>query len=52
MGMVLNSAVAVGAGRLLELLPHRLVEGIVAGLFALGALYLLADTRVLREACR
>jgi putative Ca2+/H+ antiporter (TMEM165/GDT1 family) len=40
-GMVLNSAVAVGAGRLLELLPHRLVEGVVAGLFALGALYLL-----------
>jgi putative Ca2+/H+ antiporter (TMEM165/GDT1 family) len=33
--------VAVGAGRLLELLPHRAVEGAVATLFAAGALYLL-----------
>jgi len=39
--MVVNSAVAVGAGRLIELLPHRAVEGAVAALFAAGALYLL-----------
>ncbi|HZR55037.1 MAG TPA: TMEM165/GDT1 family protein [Streptosporangiaceae bacterium] len=32
---------AVTAGSLLTLLPHRLVEGIVAGLFVLGALMLL-----------
>ena len=40
-GMVVNSAVAVGAGRLLELLPHRVVEGVVSALFGAGALYLL-----------
>jgi putative Ca2+/H+ antiporter (TMEM165/GDT1 family) len=40
-GMVVNSAVAVGAGRLLELLPHRVLGAIVAALFAGGALYLL-----------
>jgi putative Ca2+/H+ antiporter (TMEM165/GDT1 family) len=39
--MVVNSAVAVGAGRLLELLPHRIVEAVVAALFAAGSLYLL-----------
>ena len=39
--MLINSAVAVAAGRLLELLPHRGVEAVVAGLFAAGALYLL-----------
>jgi putative Ca2+/H+ antiporter (TMEM165/GDT1 family) len=39
--MVVNSAVAVAAGRLLELLPHRAVESVVAALFAAGALYLL-----------
>jgi Ca2+/H+ antiporter, TMEM165/GDT1 family len=39
--MIVNSAVAVGAGRLLELLPHRAVEGVVAALFAAGSLYLL-----------
>ena len=38
--MVINSAVAVGAGRLLELLPHRVLGAIVAALFAAGALYL------------
>lgn len=32
---------AVTAGSLLTLLPHRVVEGIVAGLFVLGALALL-----------
>jgi putative Ca2+/H+ antiporter (TMEM165/GDT1 family) len=40
-GMLINSAVAVGAGRLLELLPHRVLGAIVAALFAGGALYLL-----------
>jgi putative Ca2+/H+ antiporter (TMEM165/GDT1 family) len=39
--MVVNSAVAVGAGRLIELLPRRTVEAVVATLFAAGALYLI-----------
>ncbi|MGH9017748.1 MAG: TMEM165/GDT1 family protein [Acidimicrobiales bacterium] len=39
--MVANSAIAVGAGRLLELLPHRAVEAAVATLFAAGSLYLI-----------
>ena len=39
--MVANAAVAVLAGRLLELLPHRWVEAVVAALFAAGSLYLL-----------
>ena len=39
--MVLNSGVAVGAGRLIELLPHRGVEGVVAAVFLAGSLYLL-----------
>jgi Ca2+/H+ antiporter, TMEM165/GDT1 family len=38
---VVNSGVAVAAGRLLELLPHRWVDAVVAALFAGGALYLL-----------
>ncbi len=33
--------VAVAVGRLLQLLPHRWVEGITTGLFAAGAAYLL-----------
>jgi len=36
-----HAAIAVTAGRLLQLLPHRWVQGISAGLFAAGALYLL-----------
>ncbi|HUC36698.1 MAG TPA: TMEM165/GDT1 family protein [Acidimicrobiales bacterium] len=40
-GMVVNSAVAVGAGRLLALAPHRVVEAVVAALFAAGASYLI-----------
>ena len=40
-GLVVQAAVAVVAGRLLALLPHRTVEGIVAGLFLAGAAYLL-----------
>lgn len=34
LAMVVNAAVAVLAGRLLELLPHRWVEAVVAALFA------------------
>jgi len=41
LAMVVNSAVAVLAGRLLELLPHRWVEAVVAALFAGGAVYLI-----------
>jgi len=41
LAMIVNSAVAVVAGRLLELLPHRWVEAVVAVLFAGGALYLI-----------
>src|SRR5580658_9922949 len=47
--MVVNSAVAVGAGRLLELLPHRAVEGVVAALFAAGSLYLLLTAEAAAE---
>jgi putative Ca2+/H+ antiporter (TMEM165/GDT1 family) len=41
LAMIVNSAVAVVAGRLLELLPHRWVEAVVAALFAGGSLYLI-----------
>jgi putative Ca2+/H+ antiporter (TMEM165/GDT1 family) len=49
--MLVNSAVAVGAGRLLQLLPHRAVEAVVTALFAAGSLYLLLtrETAVARE---
>jgi putative Ca2+/H+ antiporter (TMEM165/GDT1 family) len=47
--MLVNSAVAVGAGRLLELLPHRIVEGVVAALFAAGSLYLLLTREATAE---
>jgi putative Ca2+/H+ antiporter (TMEM165/GDT1 family) len=47
--MVVNSAVAVGAGRLLELLPHRAVEGVVAALFAAASLYLLLTAEAAAE---
>ncbi len=49
--MFVNSAVAVGAGRLLQLLPHRAVEAVVTALFAAGSLYLLLtrETAVARE---
>ncbi len=36
-----HAALAVVAGSLLARLPHRLVEAVVAGLFALGSAYLL-----------
>lgn len=35
-----HMVIAVTAGRLLALLPHRVVDGIVAGLFVAGAAYL------------
>ena len=47
--MVFNSALAVGAGRLLELLPHRAVESVVAALFAAGSLYLLLTREATAE---
>lgn len=40
-GLVLQALLGVVAGRLLALLPHRVVEGIVSGLFLLGGAYLL-----------
>jgi Ca2+/H+ antiporter, TMEM165/GDT1 family len=47
--MLVNSAVAVAAGRLLELLPHRAVEAVVAVLFAAGSLYLLLTSETSAE---
>lgn len=40
-GLVLQAAVAVAAGRLLDLAPHRIVESVVAALFLAGAGVLL-----------
>jgi len=40
-GLVGQAAVAVVAGRLLALAPHRLVAALVAGLFFAGAAYLI-----------
>lgn len=40
-GFTVHVVLAVAAGSLLALLPRRLVEGIVAGLFVLGAIALL-----------
>ncbi len=40
-GLIVQALVGVVAGRLLALLPHRSVEGIVAALFLLGGGYLL-----------
>ncbi len=40
-GLILQAGIGVIAGRLLALLPHHVVEGIVAGLFLLGGLYLV-----------
>jgi putative Ca2+/H+ antiporter (TMEM165/GDT1 family) len=49
LAMVFNSGVAVAAGRLLELLPHRIVEGVVAAFFAAGSLYLLLVRESVQE---
>ncbi|MCU1495998.1 MAG: rane protein [Acidimicrobiaceae bacterium] len=42
--LVLQAGIGVLAGRLLGLLPHRAVEGVVAALFLAGALYLLLSS--------
>ncbi|MGD0895389.1 MAG: TMEM165/GDT1 family protein [Acidimicrobiales bacterium] len=42
-GLVAQAGVAVLAGRLLALAPHRVVDAVVAGLFVAGAAYLLAS---------
>lgn len=47
--MVVNAAVAVAAGRLLELLPHRAVDAVVAALLAAGAAYLLLGRESTQE---
>jgi len=39
-----HMVIAVTAGQLLALLPHRVVDGIVAGLFVVGAVYLWAHS--------
>lgn len=41
LAFAVHAGVAVLAGRLLALLPHRWVEGVTAVLFAAGAVYLL-----------
>lgn len=38
---VVHVALAIAAGGLLALLPHRVLEGVVAGLFLIGAILLL-----------
>ena len=40
-GFTVHAVLAVTVGSLLALLPHRLLEGIVAGLFVVGAIVLL-----------
>jgi putative Ca2+/H+ antiporter (TMEM165/GDT1 family) len=37
-----HAAIAVAVGQILQLLPHKWIEGITAVLFAAGAVYLLA----------
>jgi Ca2+/H+ antiporter, TMEM165/GDT1 family len=39
-----HAGIAVTAGRLLALLPHHLVDGVVATLFVAGAVYLLVSS--------
>jgi Ca2+/H+ antiporter, TMEM165/GDT1 family len=39
--LVLQAGIAVAAGKLLALLPHRVLEVVVSALFAAGGLYLL-----------
>ena len=41
LAFAVHVTVAVAAGRLLQLLPHRWVEGVTAALFAAGSAYLL-----------
>ena len=44
-GFAVHVAIAVTAGQLLTLLPHRALESVVAGLFVAGAAYLLISSR-------
>jgi len=44
-GFTVQVAIAVAAGSLLALLPHRALEGVVAGLFLLGAGLMLWQAR-------
>ncbi|MFB9837606.1 TMEM165/GDT1 family protein [Actinoallomurus acaciae] len=41
LAFAVHAALAVAAGSLLSLLPHRILEGVVAALFLLGAVLLL-----------
>jgi putative Ca2+/H+ antiporter (TMEM165/GDT1 family) len=41
LAFAIHAAVAVAVGQLLQLLPHRWIEGVTAVLFAAGAAYLL-----------
>jgi putative Ca2+/H+ antiporter (TMEM165/GDT1 family) len=43
--LVVQAAIAASAGRLLALLPHRVVEGVVAALFLGAGAYLLLASR-------
>jgi putative Ca2+/H+ antiporter (TMEM165/GDT1 family) len=43
-GFAVHVAIAVTAGQLLTLLPHRVLESVVAGLFVAGSAYLLISS--------
>jgi putative Ca2+/H+ antiporter (TMEM165/GDT1 family) len=43
-GFTVHVAIAVTAGQLLTLLPHRVLESVVAGLFLAGSAYLLISS--------
>lgn len=49
LAMLVNSAVAVAAGRVLAILPRRTVDAVVAALVAAGALYLLLSKESTQE---
>lgn len=46
---VVQAGLAAAAGRLLLLLPHRAIEGVVTALFAAGAVYLLLTSEAAEE---
>ena len=48
-GLIVQAALAVIAGRLLALLPHRVVAGVTAMLFLAGAIYLIVSTEDVDE---
>lgn len=41
LGFTVQVGIALGAGALLALLPHRALEAIIAGLFLIGAIFML-----------